>query len=250
MGTIDTPTATHVATWMQLRGDYPRMVMRHEPDPDAAALVLVDLQNRAVNPEFGAVAHLLEQKYASIAQYYFPRLRKQVMPNTQRLLSYFRQHKLRVIHLTIGPALPDGSDMISPIGRGYADIEATTGIRGLHPIGTPAHAIIDELQPLPNELVINKTTASAFNSTSIEATLRTMGIRFLVIAGVATNACVELTARDAADRGFLVTIVDDACATWSQMMHDHCLLNFHLFLGEVKTTDEVLSDLHVGSPPP
>ena len=43
--------------------------------------------------------------------------------------------------------------------------------------------------------------------------LRGLGIKRLVIAGMQTHMCVEAAARAAADLGFEVTVVADACAT-------------------------------------
>ena len=79
-----------------------------------------------------------------------------------------------------------------------------------------------------------------------------MGIQHLVITGVATNACVESTARGAADLGFWSVLVDDACATFDPAMHESTLKNFRTIFGKVKTTREVLDDLaeRLGVPPP
>ncbi len=88
---------------------------------------------------------------------------------------------------------------------------------------------------------MNKTSSGAFNSTSIERTLLNIGIDGLVITGVVTHACVETTARDAADRGFKCILVDDACATFSQDVHDATMKAFAIHYGRVATTDEVLA---------
>jgi biuret amidohydrolase len=61
----------------------------------------------------------------------------------------------------------------------------------------------------------------------------------LVIGGVATNVCVEATARDAVDLGYQVILVDDACAAYSPESHEATLLNFQGF-GRVRVADEVL----------
>ena len=132
------------------------------------------------------------------------------MPNIARLLAFFRAHGLRALFTTVGPALPDGSDWVSPLRHGYDNAELATGVRPMHSVGTPGHAVIAELQPRPDELVMNKTTSSAFTSTGIDVTLRTLGVDTLICTGLVTNACVEMTARDAADRGYRVVIVDDA----------------------------------------
>lgn len=239
----------HVGTWKTGLDRYPLLVPQYQLSPRSTALVIIDIQNRALKPEFAGLARLLQQTHPHIAEYLIARGQQLVVPNTARLLEFFRRHGLRVIFTTVGPALADGSDWISPIRHGYGDMQRATGVRSLHPVGTPAHAVIDELKPGADELVINKTTSSAFHSTGIDLTLRTLGIDTLVCTGLVTNACVELTARDAGDRGFKVVIVDDACVAMDQAMHDACLRAFRVFLGNVRTTDEVLHELAVGLTP-
>ena len=58
--------------------------------------------------------------------------------------------------------------------------------------------------------------------------------------------CVETTARDAADRGYEVVLVDDGCAAFSPEIHEATLLSFQGPFGRVRTTDEVLALLRVG----
>src|SRR5262249_1287969 len=65
-----------------------------------------------------------------------------------------------------------------------------------------------------------------FNSTNIEYVLRNLGIRQLIVAGTVTDQCVDMAVRDGADRGFLVTCVSDACATYTQERHDGALRAF------------------------
>jgi nicotinamidase-related amidase len=63
----------------------------------------------------------------------------------------------------------------------------------------------------------------------------------LFMVGVSTNMCVETTAREAADRGYAVTLVEDACATTHKELHEGTMRNFARFFGKVRATDEVLA---------
>lgn len=69
------------------------------------------------------------------------------------------------------------------------------------------------VMPRPGEPVIGKREANAFRDTELLATLRRLGSTRLVIAGMQTHMCVEAATRAAADLGFQVTVVQDACAT-------------------------------------
>ncbi|MNI84628.1 Peroxyureidoacrylate/ureidoacrylate amidohydrolase RutB [compost metagenome] len=68
-----------------------------------------------------------------------------------------------------------------------------------------------------------KTSSGVFNSTNIDYVLRNLETRHLIIAGIVTDQCVDMAVRDAADRGYLVTLVEDACATYTAERHQACL---------------------------
>jgi biuret amidohydrolase len=105
----------------------------------------------------------------------------------------------------------------------------------------PAFAIRREIEPLPGETVVNKTTLSAFTSSNLELVLRQLGVTSLIFTGVSTNCCVETTARDAADRGFACVIVDEAAADYDADSHEAALRAFHFNFGRVaRTAAEVM----------
>lgn len=220
---------------------YPRFEVRAE----AAALLVIDMQNYAVRPDMG-YGPILQRRAPQLAAYYYPRLRETVIPNNQKLLRGFRGHSLRVVFTRVGPQLADGSDLIPRRRQRDRDQRAEEGAPTLWPVGTPEHAIIDELSPQPGEYVFDKNTAGAFNSTAIEAILRNMGVESLFVTGVATEMCVETTARDASDRGFNVVLVEDGIATFEPLSHLASLYNFAKSYGMVRSADEVLDSLEDG----
>jgi nicotinamidase-related amidase len=74
-------------------------------------------------------------------------------------------------------------------------------------------AIVAELSPLVNELVIEKELPNAFAGTDLQAQLAASGRKNIVLAGFMTHMCVSSTARAALDLGFRTTIDADSCAT-------------------------------------
>jgi ureidoacrylate peracid hydrolase len=105
--------------------------------------------------------------------------------------------------------------------------------------------ILDELQPLITEddEVFEKHRASCFYSTTLEAKLRMYGITGLIVTGVTTNYCVEHTIRDAYARDLDLFVVEDACASPWQDLHEATIRNVEIFFGSVVTTRDVLSGL-------
>ena len=220
--------------------DWPRLVHFQPFEPARTALLVVDMQVYAADPD-GNWGRVLRDRYPKLAAYYFPQLANVVIPNLRRLLDFFRAAGIRVIYLTVGPTLQDGSDYLAARFRR----DEVTGVCTLPIVGTPQHAIISSVAPQPGELVINKTSDSPFNSTAIDLHLRTLGINNLVVTGLITNSCVEITARDAVDRGFGCAIVSDACATFDADSHKSSLLAFERVAGRVVSTSQIIEELSV-----
>ena len=202
------------------------------------ALVIVDMQYVDAHRDHG-LGESLRESYPEVWEYYFGRIERLVIPNCAQLLDVFRGYGMRVIHLTLGPQLADGADL--PALRRP---ETAAGLAPLlHHSGTFAHGILPELQPIEGEPVVNKTSRSAFNSTAIDQLLRNLEVTCLIVAGVSTSSCVETTARDAADRGYRVAIIEDASAELDEPSHDATLRQFAVRWGRVWTTAEAMAEL-------
>jgi nicotinamidase-related amidase len=89
--------------------------------------------------------------------------------------------------------------------------------------GEKGNQIIDELAPLPGEIVIDKPAKGAFYGTELDVVLRARGITHLLFTGVTINICVENTMRDAADRGYWNLIITDGTAAINDEIHEQSL---------------------------
>ena len=217
------------------QADYIRAYMPERPvDAARAALAMIDLQY-ATGSRQGALARKLQADGSSVGDYRFKRIEQSVLPNTTRLREHFTQLGRPILHVTIGAALADASD--APIHMRKLFVEFRNHI------GSREHEIVDELKPRPGEHVLRKTTIGAFASTNIDSLLRALGCEQLYLTGVSTNMCVETTAREAADRGYLVTLVEDACGTTHEDLHHNTMRNFQRLFGRVKSTAEALQEL-------
>ena len=207
-----------------------------------AALLIIDIQNYCANPDVG-LGQMLRERSPEIAGPYLKRIGEVVIPNTRRLLDAFRAAGRQVIHTRHGALLPDGRDMIARRRRRDADALDMSNRPAMWAAGSFEHEIVDELAPLPDELVIDKNSSGAFNGTAIDQLLRNMGIETLAVAGLATDMCVETTSRDAADRGYDVIVVEDATATFMPEHHRAALSAMARVFTQVWMTERVLSVL-------
>jgi nicotinamidase-related amidase len=78
--------------------------------------------------------------------------------------------------------------------------------------GTPGVEIHASVAPADGEPVLQKAEPNGFLGTPLEETLRAAGADELVVAGMMSSMCVDATVRAAADKGFTVQLVHDACA--------------------------------------
>ena len=170
-------------------------------EPDRGALLVVDLQKGEYNPEKLAQEPDL--------RYLFDRIRDVVIPNGQRLIAACREAGIEIIYTVVECLTRDGRDR-----------SLDYKVSGIFvPRGSWQAEVIDELRPDADDIVIPKTSSSLFNSTNFEYVLRNLGVEYVVVMGVLTDQCVETAVRDGCDRGFLMTLVDDACATHSAHRH-------------------------------
>mmetsp|Transcript_54868 Transcript_54868/g.133247 ORF Transcript_54868/g.133247 Transcript_54868/m.133247 type:complete len:276 (+) Transcript_54868:75-902(+) len=92
------------------------------------------------------------------------------------------------------------------------------------------------------DIVIPKTACSVFTSTNIKYVLDNLFIEQLVVCGQLTDQCVESAVRDAADLGYLVSVVDDACAAHSDDDHQKGLKGMNGF-SRIVSTEQVVKEM-------
>jgi nicotinamidase-related amidase len=102
-------------------------------------------------------------------------------------------------------------------------------------------AVIDELAPAPNDLVVDKYGYGAFHGTDLDDLLRAKDVGSLVVTGTVTQICVEESAREAFHHGYRTTVVVDAVSSCVPDLHAATLKNFALKFGWVADTDTVLT---------
>ncbi len=175
------------------------------------ALIVIDMQRDFLEP--GGFGELLGNDVGQLARTIAP---------TRRLLQAARAAKLLVVHTREGHR-PDLRDC-PPTKRARGRL--TTGIGDEGPNGRVlvrgerGHAIIDELAPVPDEVVVDKPGKGAFYATGLEQLLLGHGVTSLLVAGVTTEVCVHTTVREANDRAFECLVLEDCVGSYTPDLHE------------------------------
>jgi ureidoacrylate peracid hydrolase len=90
-----------------------------------------------------------------------------------------------------------------------------------------------DVRPQPGDPIVTKHRFNAFYNTDLETILRANGIRTLVMTGVATNVCVETTAREGFIRDYYIVFLNDGTATYDDNSHHATLNVIDRFFGQV-----------------
>lgn len=196
------------------------------------ALLNIDMQNGEFNADILASARTPGTVHAGKRAFY-ERIADVVIPNQVRLQAAARQAGIEVIFTVIESLTRDGRDR-----------SLDHKISGLNiPKGSWEAKVIDEVGPRGDEIIIPKTASGIFNCTNIEYVLRNLGIEYLVVYGVVTDQCVESAIRDAADRGFLVTQVEDCCAAETVENHETSIESMRGHYCRTRSTDELIAEM-------
>ena len=201
-------------------------------EPATTALVVVDMQVQDAAPGGRLFRALHESGFDTTAQEYEARLGR-IVPNIASLERTFRSVGAEVIHLRIRALTRDGRD------RGAEHRKLGHEVLP----GSVDSGFLCEIGPTGDELVFDKTTGSPFTSTNIEYVLRNLGMRTLVVAGVVTTGCVLSTTIDAAERGFDVVVVEDACGALVTEMHWAAIRIMRDVFASVRSTQSVIASL-------
>ena len=196
-------------------------------DPKASALLFIDVQNFSVRRDGGEFKDVpdveIDEKYA----YYFERLASVAIPNMQRLQAAFRAAGIEVLYTTIESLTKDGRDR-------SLDYKIT----GFHvPKGSWDGKVIDEIAPgrgrdRAAEDLVQRLRLDPHRLSAAQSRRPAAG----AFAGSSPTSAWNSAIRDACDLGYLVTLVPDACATYSQERHDNTLRAIKGYCRQVSTS--------------
>ncbi|HEY4773598.1 MAG TPA: cysteine hydrolase [Xanthobacteraceae bacterium] len=210
-------------------------------DLDRTAVIVVDMQNAFASK--GGMFDLAGRDISGAAA---------VIEVHRRLLDACRKAGIKVVYLqmTYKPDLSDAGDASSPNYHkelGCVMMRQRPELAGkLLVENTWDWQIVDALAPRPGDRVVRKTRYDGFCRTELEAHLRAHDVHYLLFTGIATNVCVESTARSAYFREFWPILVEDALNhSGPDFNRQATLWNFEHVLGWVTTADQVIAALPV-----
>ena len=187
-------------------------------DPSQAAIVVVDVQNDFCHPD-GVLGRAGVPTAAAM----------EMIPRLARLLDAAREAGTKIIF--IQTIHEDATDSDAWKGRRDRQDLCRKDTWGTESIG---------VAPRPGEPVVIKHRYSAFLNTRLDSVLHTFKTETLIMTGVATNVCVESTARQGYMLDYNILFLSDCTATSSQAEHDGALKNIARSFGTVATADEVI----------
>ena len=191
--------------------------MTLELDPRRTAVLALDLQNDIV----AAITNV-----------------EAVLDNVNNVLGTAREQKVPVVYVTVSfsEGYPDAPVKTHPLYKMVSEnrmVLAAESGGEIHP----------SVQPEQNELVLNKTSVDPFTTTRLAQQLQILDVNTIIIMGTWTNFVVESTARTAADKGYRVIVVQDACGSNSDENHEFSMSNLMPMFATVADTADVCEAL-------
>jgi ureidoacrylate peracid hydrolase len=193
-------------------------------DPASTALVVIDVQNDFALPQ--GVCGRVGDDISPVA------------PMVARLKALIESARKAGVLIVFVRTIYD-EPVLSPtlaeqyLRRGYPNSICLTGTPGAEFYGGIGP------QNAPNEILVTKHRYSAFWGSSIDRVLRTNGIRTVVLTGIATEVCVESTARDAFFRDYQVVVPEDCVGCYSEDRQKAALVVIARSFGVVASSTDV-----------
>ncbi len=199
-------------------------------DSQYAALIIVDVQNDYCHEKgyFGLKGKDLSREHA-------------IVPVIERLIEQARKSGVPIVF--VKKTVSD-SDFLSEEWKNRPNAirkDATIVKRGTW--GAEFYKLVPETE----DIIIEKHRYSAFDKTNLDEILRKLQRKSLVIVGLATNICVESTARHGFALDYNVTLVRDGCASYDSELELATFRNIESFFGWVMDSEDILKHWEIGA---
>lgn len=194
-------------------------------EPEKTALIIIDVQN-----DFCHENGLNAKFHGNISD------SQEIIPKIDTLINEARKLGIKIVFVqtvhtehTVSKSLKKQRKL-----NGFRDIVKKGGWG----------ADFYKLLPQEQDVILEKHQYSAFFGTSLDMILKNSDIKSLLLTGVATNVCVDTTARDGFMLDYNITVVKDACASSSKEMHSFAIENIDKWFGQSLDVQDVLNYLN------
>ena len=207
---------------------------RPEPIPvsvSQTAVIVIDMQNAYASPG----------GYLDLAGFDISGADR-VIRNTKGVLEVARAAGMPVIYFQNGW----DADYVEAGGPGSPNFHKSNALKTMRERpelqgtllakGTWDYELVEELKPQPGDIVLHKTRYSGFFNSQLDSTLRSRGIRNIVLVGIATNVCVESTLRDGFFLEYFGVVLEDAThQAGPEFVQQAAIYNIEKFFGWVSS---------------
>lgn len=213
--------------------------------PSKAALLVIDVQTYLTTPP----PNLGDQN-----SYFWKYAAPRMVRNLTQLVQRFRNARdgadeathagtatgCEVIFIFLQAATKDGRDISLDYKLSGPELAAIPRVNDTGELFLPE--LRPDLTSGKGDILVPKTSCSVFQSTNLDYLLRNLGIEQLVVTGQLTDQCIESAVRDAADLGYFVTVVEDACAAKSEDAHQKGLQSMKGF-SRIVSSEKVMIEI-------
>ena len=219
-------------------------LLEAEPEPIKidllkTAVIVVDMQNAFISK--GGYFDLIGID-TSAAQ--------EIVEPCRSIIRAARHKGARIIYLQMAFST-DLSDAGPPDGPVFRKSKALKLLREnphlkdkLYFYGTWGAEIIEALKPHEEDIIIRKQKYDGFLGTNLDIILRSLGTRYLLFLGIATNVCVESTLRHAFFLDYSPILVSDAVSQKGPgVTQEATIFNVRSTFGWVTTSEKILKAL-------
>lgn len=194
------------------------------------AVLVIDVQYRTVGEENVPILEALDTYPTAIGERGW-----QAVAQIKRIIEAAREQGFPVLYPVVERKNEFDTGRWKDKIPGMLDSSNRIGDRGTE--------IVEEVKPLPGEMVVSKRYASAFFGTPLMTYLNDLDVDTLIVTGATTSGCVRGTVVDAFSYGFRVIVPEDAVYDRGEVSHAINLFDMKSKYADVITTDETVAKL-------
>ena len=193
-------------------------------DPSKSALIVIDVQNDFCHSE-GAFAKLGTDMGPI----------REMMPRLRNLMDDAREAGCQVVIFRVARSPHDDW----PAKRRLDELLFGADAIPIVDEGSWGAELCEGFEPKEGDILLTKNRYGGFTATNLDLILRNLNVDTIIMTGVATNVCVESTAREGFMLDYNVVLVEDCCATTTKEFHEGTVANIRRCFGRVAKADEV-----------